>query len=158
MVMKTAITKKAFTFVEIILVVAILGILAALIFPVFQNNVTKAKEAAARESLRIVRNVIELYAAQHNGVPPGYPGNDMSQSPGDQALFVAQMVGAGKYLKSLPENPFNEKNSIKILSSVPDEPQDEVTGQFGWIYTPVIKDFTMDWQGEDSQGNDYFDY
>ena len=118
MVMKTAITKKAFTLVEIILVVAILGILAALIFPVFQNDVTKAKEAAARESLRIVRNVIELYAAQHNGVPPGYPGDDMSQSPGDQALFVAQMVGAGKYLKSLPDNPFDLLTTNILLLNI----------------------------------------
>ncbi|GAH74356.1 unnamed protein product, partial [marine sediment metagenome] len=68
--------KKAFTLVEILIVVAILGILAAIVIPQFQAHSQEAKEAAAKDNLRILRNAIELYAVQHGGVPPGYPADN----------------------------------------------------------------------------------
>lgn len=73
--------KKAFTLVEILIVVAILGILAAIVLPQFQSHTQQAKESAAKDNLRILRNAIELYAAQHDGVPPGYPNGDTTASP-----------------------------------------------------------------------------
>ncbi len=71
-------TKYAFTLVEILIVVAILGILAAIVLPTFQDHVQQARESAAKDNLRILRNAIEVYAAQHNDVPPGYPNDDQS--------------------------------------------------------------------------------
>ena len=64
--------KKAFTLVEILIVVAILGILATIALPTFQSHPQEAKESAAKDNLRILRNAIELFTAQHNDVPPGY--------------------------------------------------------------------------------------
>ena len=61
--------KKAFTIIEIIMITALLGILVAVALPAFQNHVTRARESAAKESLRIIRSAIELYAAQHDKVP-----------------------------------------------------------------------------------------
>ena len=69
--------KKAFTLVEILIVVTILGILAAIALPTFQGHIIQAKEAAAKDNLRILRNAIELYAAQHNDMPPGYINGDL---------------------------------------------------------------------------------
>ena len=64
--------KKGFTLVEILLVVTILGILAAMVLPTFQGNVATAKESASKSNLSTMRTQIELYKLQHNGYPPGY--------------------------------------------------------------------------------------
>jgi prepilin-type N-terminal cleavage/methylation domain-containing protein len=53
--------KAAFTLVEILIVTAILGILAAIVIPEFQAHATQAKEAAAKESLRMLREAIDRY-------------------------------------------------------------------------------------------------
>jgi prepilin-type N-terminal cleavage/methylation domain-containing protein len=149
-------TKYAFTLVEILIVVAILGILAAIVLPTFKGHIIEAKEAAAKDTLRIVRNAIELYATKHDDVPPGYPGDDPSQSPG-WIIFWAQIIRDGKYLPSLPKNPFNESEIIKVIPNA-DELPTEATGQFGWIYKPATRDFRIDWPGTDSKGIRFYDY
>ena len=84
--------KKAFTLVEVLIVVAILGILAAIVLPVFRSHSQKAKESAAKDNLRILRNTIEIYAAQHNGIPPGYKNNDPSQLAATAFFYHCPMV------------------------------------------------------------------
>lgn len=153
---KPGIMKRAFTLVEILIVVAILGILAAIVLPTFRGHIDEAREAAAKDTLRIVRNAIGFYAAQHNDVSPGYPNDDPTLTPG-WTIFWAQMVRDGKYLPSLPENPFNENELIKVILNTEALPT-EATGQFGWIYKPATKDFRIDWPGTDSKGVSFYDY
>jgi prepilin-type N-terminal cleavage/methylation domain-containing protein len=148
--------KKAFTLVEVLIVVAILGILAAIVLPTFQDNVTEAREASAKDTLRVMRETIELYAAQHNDVPPGYQNNDPTQSAG-WTIFWAQMVRDGKYIPKLPKNPFNESMIIKVIPNGDTLPA-EATGTYGWIYKPQNKDFRIDWPGTDSKGTRFYDY
>jgi len=150
--------KKAFTLVEILIVVAILGILAAIALPHFQSHTQQAKESAAKDNLRILRNAIELYAAQHNDVPPGYPNNNPSLSPSNHP-FAIQMVGIGKYLSEIPANPFSSKTTIQLIDNneeFPAEPSG--TGLYGWVYKPATKTIKLNWPGTDSQGTAYFDY
>jgi len=148
--------KKAFTLVEVLIVVAILGILAAIVLPTFQGNVTIAKEAAAKDNLRILRNAIDLYASRHNGVPPGYSNDDPTQSA-CWTIFWAQMVRDGKYIPKLPKNPFNERVIIRVIPNGDALPA-EATGTHGWIYKPENKDFRIDWPGTDSKGVRFYDY
>ena len=54
--------KKAFSLIELIIVVAILGILAAIVLPIFQSHSEEAKEAASKDNLRILRNMVQFYA------------------------------------------------------------------------------------------------
>ena len=65
-------SNDGFTLVELMIVVAILGVLAAIVLPEFAGHIQQAKESAAKDNLRILREAIERYAADHNGVPPGY--------------------------------------------------------------------------------------
>ena len=150
--------KKAFTLVEILIVVAILGILAAIALPTFKGHMTEAKEAAAKDTLRILRNAIELYAAQHNDVAPGYPDNDPSQSPGP-VRFYNQLVVVGDYLSEKPKNPFNDKHQIKAILNNEDLPTEPVnTDLYGWVYKAATKEIRLNWPGTDSAGVAYFDY
>ena len=57
---------KAFTLVELIIVVTILGILAAIVLPTFQGNVAQARESTAKSDLMTIRNQIEMYKLHHN--------------------------------------------------------------------------------------------
>ncbi|MGB2808370.1 MAG: type II secretion system protein, partial [Sedimentisphaerales bacterium] len=64
--------RRAFTFIEVIMVVVILGILAAVVLPTFQGQTAIARESSAKDSLSTMRTQIEFYKMEHDGVPPGY--------------------------------------------------------------------------------------
>jgi general secretion pathway protein G len=150
--------KKSFTLVEILIVVAILGILAAIVLPTLQGHITEAKEAAAKDNLRILRNAIGIYAAQHNGVPPGYPNENPSLSPSGKP-FSDQMTGKDKYLNKIPSNPFNGKSMIYFVGNGEDFPAAPFgTNSYGWMYKPATKTIKLNWQDTDSAGATYFDY
>jgi prepilin-type N-terminal cleavage/methylation domain-containing protein len=149
--------KYAFTLAEILIVVAILGILAAVTLPTVQGYIQQAKESAAKDNLRILRNAIGIYAAQHNGVAPGYPNNDPSQNPSKLQL-INQLV-VGKYLNQFPENPFNGygctmAKMVGNSTPFPDTP----TGHFSWVYKPATKEIRLDWPETDKDGVRYYDY
>ena len=135
--------------------VAILGILAAIVMPTFQDHITGAKEAAAKDTLRILRNAIEFYASRNNNVPPGYPGNNTS-APVLEVEFKIDMI-QGKYLNAIPRNSFNNLDTFEMIANdeaFPTEP----TGQYGWVYQPQTKTIRLDWPGTDKNGVRYYDY
>ena len=61
--------RRAFTLIEILIVVVILGILAAIVVPQFTNAADDANDAAVRSQLQTLRGQIELYYAQNNEYP-----------------------------------------------------------------------------------------
>jgi prepilin-type N-terminal cleavage/methylation domain-containing protein len=148
--------KRAFTIAEILIVAAILGILAAIALPQLQAHVRQAKESAAKDNLRTLRNAIELYADQHNGIPPGYPDNDPTQIANFLSFFY-QFIRDGENLSGWPENPFNELVTVRVIPDDAELPM-QATGEYGWIYKPATKDFRIDWPGTDSQGVRFYDY
>ncbi len=82
-----------FTLVELIIVIIILGILAALALPQFSTSTQDASEATLQGNLQVMRNAISLYYHQHNSTFPG--ANDakgVAKAAGDKAGFVAQMT------------------------------------------------------------------
>ncbi len=161
--------RRGFSLVEILIVVAILGILAAIVVPQFQSHSQQAKEAAAKGNLQILRQQIEYYAAQHNGLAPGYIG--ANPLPGfmipDQMLYYTSVIGQsaatksddfpyGPYLSKMPENSFNKRATIRTL---PNEPfPDSASGTYGWIYKPPTKEIRLDWPGTDKHNVRYYDY
>jgi len=111
---------KGFTLVEILIVVIILGILAAIVIPQFSNASTDAKKNSLTSQLQTMRSQMELYKLQHNDKPPtklaapGLHGAD----PLDWDQLTAQTdvsgtagtAGAqkyGPYLQQIPSNPLN---------------------------------------------------
>ncbi len=148
--------KKAFTLVELLIVISILGIMAAIVLPTFQSHLQKTREAAAKDSLRIFRTAIEAYAAKNNGIPPGYPGNDPIKHPIPPEVS-SQLADPGEYLQSMPENPFNGMNDLLVFVDAAPFPT-EADGTSGWMYKPATKEIRLNWTGTDSEGISYFEY
>ena len=78
-----------FTLIELMIVVSIIGILATLAVPSYQSSVVKAKEAALRQDLSTLRDVLD----QHKADQGKYP------------MSLAALVSAG-YLRGMPKDPF----------------------------------------------------
>jgi len=165
--------KKAFTLTEIMIVVAILGILVAIAFPHFQDHALKARETAAKDNLRMLRNAINLFAAQHNDTPPGYTGGNTALIPATMS-FELQLTKAsnilcqtaavgtpgydlGPYFTSMPKNPFNGHSHLTIVANNGTMPA-AATGTTGWIYKAATKPIRLDWPGTDSKGVVHYEY
>lgn len=164
---------KGFTLVEILIVVIILGILAAMIIPQFSSATESARASMLMDDLRVIRSQLEVFKAQHQGVPAGFPDCDPAKMPTDTAMLEhltqsSTSEGAvaaaytpgypyGPYLREIPTNPFNGKNTVRVLKpsdTFPNSPSDT----HGWIYQPSSLLFKADSSGADESGTDYFDY
>lgn len=140
--------KHGFTLVEILIVVVILGVLAAMVIPVFGQASTDAKTSAVASNLQKIRLQLELYRQYHTGQ---YPCTDPSK-----ATFIEAMTGKtdmngnvggthGPYLERIPENAFNSKTTVRIGGSAAGANTD------GWWYNPATGDFRADDSAEHAQ-------
>ena len=71
--------RRAFTLVEILIVVVILGILAAVVVPQFTSAADDANDATVRSQLQTLRSQVELYKAQQGGDGLGVTGPGREQ-------------------------------------------------------------------------------
>jgi general secretion pathway protein G len=114
--------KSGFTLVEILIVVVILGILAAIVIPQFTDASTEAKTSSLCSDLQTVRSQIELYKIQHNDVVPvpevgGLTWNLMTMYTdisGNTNATKTAVFKYGPYLQKVPTNPFNDDSDIRI--------------------------------------------
>src|ERR1043165_638000 len=74
-----------FSLIEILIVVMILGILAAIAIPRFSNASQTARENTLKNELQQLRSQFGVYRSQHD-VYPGYPNGDSNQTPTFAAL------------------------------------------------------------------------
>src|SRR5215213_7262621 len=79
-----------FTLIEILIVVTILGILAAIVVPELSSASRQAREGVMKDDLRFMREQITRYRIQHDDVPPGYPGGSIVAVP-SETDFINQM-------------------------------------------------------------------
>lgn len=100
--------KKGFTLVEILIVVVILGILAAIVIPQFTSASETAKGSSLVSQLQTIRSQLELYQVQHNGNYPSQTQADFWRQLTTKTDVdgVADANGVGPYLKSPVKNPF----------------------------------------------------
>ncbi|HOK67259.1 MAG TPA: prepilin-type N-terminal cleavage/methylation domain-containing protein [Anaerohalosphaeraceae bacterium] len=125
--------KKGFTLVEILIVVVILGILAAIVIPQFSQASTEAKLNSCRSSLQSLRSQIELYKIQHNDQPPALADfaaqmTTYSDANGNTNATkdVANGFIYGPYIQQVPTNPWNNSKAVNDIAGG--------GNQEGWVY------------------------
>jgi prepilin-type N-terminal cleavage/methylation domain-containing protein len=101
-------SRKAFTLIELLIVVAIIAILAAIAVPNFLEAQMRSKVARVKTDMRTMATAIETYAVDYNNPPPGqddwwaqYP--DFPTANGKALSLLTTPVA---YLTSLPTDPF----------------------------------------------------
>src|SRR5207253_9412685 len=102
----TRLQPRGFTLVEILIVVIILGILAAIVIPQFANASQDARESALLSQLQTLRSQIELYKLQHLDKLPDLVTNwnpMITKTDSSGALSVAAKA-FGPYMESAPTN------------------------------------------------------
>jgi general secretion pathway protein G len=134
-------TKHGFTLVEILIVVVILGVLAAIVIPVFGDAGTEAKKSALASDLQKIRLQLELYKNYHNGNYPCVSGSTVSFS---EALTAKTDLNGnlggryGGYLERIPPNPFNGKATVRVDGDAAG------AGTDGWRFDTVSGKFQAD--------------
>lgn len=131
--------KRGFTLVEILIVVVILGILAAIVIPQFTQASTEAKVSSSVSSLQSLRSQIGLYKIQHNDACPTADLFDEAMTKCSDADAAAATDYAartadnktthpfGPYMQSVPLNPWNNSATIAAADAA----------DVGWVYDEV---------------------
>lgn len=115
---------QGFTLVEILIVVVILGILAAIVIPQFTSASESAKASSLTSQLQTIRSQLELYQVQHGGEYPTLAADadwdkmvkitDKDGTEYDTKADVpANTSDFGPYLQQPPSNPFTGDDSVK---------------------------------------------
>jgi len=93
---------KGFTLIELMVVIVIIAILAAVALPNFMGATEKARESAVTSAVKALQTSLEMYAVDHNGT---YPGTES----GGAAYTANALTAIADYLpnKKFPNNPVN---------------------------------------------------
>jgi general secretion pathway protein G len=115
-------TEQGFTLVEILIVVVILGILAAIVIPQFTSASESAKGSSLVTQLQSIRSQLELYQLQHNGAypPAGSMGgfeNLINVTAADHAAPGAGESPFGPYMQKAPLNPFTADANGRVVAA-----------------------------------------
>ena len=126
--------RRGFTLVEILIVVMILGIMAAIVIPQFANASSDTKKNSLASSLHAVRSQIEFYMLQHGDMPPTLSVSDWTALT-NQSTYKGETVGP--YLRDAPVNTMNGKSDVLVVAS-DCASGDPVAGTgMGWVYNPA---------------------
>ena len=138
--------KKGFTLIELMIVVAIIGILAAVAIPKFADLINKSKEGATKGALSSVRSAIQVYYGDNEGWFP--------------ADTLACLTLSAKYIAAIPQAKMpgtghGDSNTVTAVANTA-----APTDGTGWAYynvpanSSVWGNFIVSCTHEDIKGRD----
>lgn len=143
--MKSNTRHLGMSLIEMLIVVSVLGILAAIVIPRFSNASDEAKGGALASQVQVVKKALLRYKLDHNDA---YPTEAQLVTAPWQALTSSTDVDGdtagsdfGPYILKTPNNPFNTANTIATDNSA------------AWQYTPAtgtIKAVVPQWIYDDA--------
>jgi general secretion pathway protein G len=124
---------EGFTFIELVMVITILGILVAVAIPVYRAQILASKESVLEHNLAIIRERIDQYKADRDQYPPS----------------LAALVEAD-YLREIPEDPMTDSTEWEEVFAEfdPEQPDQE----------PGVYDVHSRSAGVSSKGNPYSEW
>ena len=116
--------KGGFTLVEILIVVIILGILAAIVIPQFTSASQDARKNSLTSQLQTLRSQLELYKLQHlDQLPTTLVGSTpdwtqlVNKTDNTGATGTSTAYPFGPYLQSAPTNPLNGASAMLVVTA-----------------------------------------
>ena len=173
---------RAFSLVELVIVIVIIGILAAIAVPRISRGAIGASESALKKTLGGFRSAIDFNAAEHNGAFPGLHKIDgKEKGDGKVADFYAQLTqyssvtgetGAfdpsatppriyGPFLRKMPRLNVgkNAERDADQVSFKNDDPlKEDEASKKGWVYNRKTGEIVANTKDSDSQGKPYIEY
>ena len=149
------IAKKGFTLVEILIVVIILGILAAIVIPQFTSASTDARNNSLTSQVQTLRSQIELYKLQHTS-----GGTELFATAADQWRELVGKTDAdgtvnnttgkcGPYLQTTPLNNVTSLTKVKVDAVTTEATTTVVDVTCGFVYNSATgKFFGLDKAGK----------
>ena len=142
-----------FTLVELLIVIIIIAVLAAVAIPKFANSSTRSKEGTLKSNLKIVRNSVEMFRAD-TGLSP-LDIQDMTTEPGGTTAGAPPTQGLSKTgaTVTIPSGTFRGP----YLAT---EPNDPISGSaFTYTSTGALSGTVKPSAGgSDSTGTPFADY
>jgi general secretion pathway protein G len=165
--------EAGFTLVELLIVVIILGILAAIVVPQFGASTDDARATALESNLAGLRSQVDLYYQHHGSYPsssassggaglpvganPGTGAADQEQAFLDQMTLFTNMAGQastikdtvykyGPYLKSatFPPMPYTDINTVNIQTTGALDHTGAAAPGAGWLFDNISGQFIAD--------------
>lgn len=123
--------KNAFTLVEILIVVVILGILAAIVVPQFTSAADEARESNIASQVSSVQSQIELFRQREGSYPTlAQLNTEPDPNPGGALGNTFGILVDNEYLRAAPRHP-NGGDGVTAFGGAGPWFYDESTGRFG---------------------------
>jgi prepilin-type N-terminal cleavage/methylation domain-containing protein len=166
---------RAFSLVELIIVIVILGVIAAIAIPRVSSGASRSQESALVSTLAVMRRAFDTYAAEHNGVFPGKNADGQGGAAQTGTAFLNQLTlysdanGStsqtltaqhqfGPYLRSIPGVPVGPYQGSKTVAIDTSNSPPLATGASeGWVYNPLTGEIIANSDEANAEGTRAYD-
>jgi general secretion pathway protein G len=129
---------RAFTLIEVVIVIVIIGIIAAIAIPRFSKAGEGSAEAALQADLAVMHRAVSYYEAEHAAKPTAADVvaqlTKFSDDAGATAAARSATYRFGPYLRGIPKVPVGPNKGASGVAAAP-------AAGVGWLYDESTGDF-----------------